>query len=1227
MSNPLGLLEPGTPEPDFIDHLYDFEPVEPPSWVRLYLGAHADCWISHFCRNPLHPGPCKGWKKTLAKIAPGAYNALEKDRVDKLNAKRKAKIEALKKDGKPVPPALLKEIKPVPASEAAKGAPAGTGDEAPLSPKREAKIKAVSEKVKEEFDPETVAAKKAAAEAAKEKKAAAAKKAAATKAANKAKKEQEAKAAADAEAAAKGGMSSDDAQAYAEAMGAVVKLGIPQATKKGLKDGIAKTKAKAMSGPLSDDPMVESTIDSMASKIASQAAGTKFGAAGHAKLKEIAKQEIEEMLAAGSADPPAGGLLEALKKYHEAPKGAGALSASEHLNDVAADAVHGPGTSTNAKKVAQDYEEMAKAAGSPSLGSSFKNIAKGSVLDNPKAAVSGGAMLQQAAADKVMKAAKAADPSLTPKQLQALGQAAKDLVASGLKGDGSGDTKPFLSMMGKDGANLAKIAKALTPDDAPTSGPDGPNGTKAKAYATKANLLAGKAGVILSTAAKKAAEDAALKDLDAGKVPGEPGSAYDDAMDLVASDMVADLVAQSGVDMSLSEKLALSDQIAKVLRAASKQGAPTGAASAQLNAIGKLKPAELKAMAQKAKSQSSTDEGSAAPGTDSLPLPGSPEAKAKAGLSGLAKAYGDAFGGDTSKQQGQIMSPAMQKAMAGEMAKGPAEAKKAAAVMAHGVAKAKVEKMVKEKGYDVTPEEQNALISELTDQVADHILAGNDPMQAPLWMGLDSGAKGTVKVLAQGAEKKHGGDAPDLMKIAGMPAAPAAPAATATPGVPNPKAAKKAEQAKAVSALGKHAGASSGVLSMLTNDLNDAIEDGDTEYVEEVQLKIADHLAAAALEDLGDLGLDADSKKMVLQKLRKDYFDAITADADAPGGLAGKLSEIATGANEVTNAVASGNGWPLTSPSVTAYKSGVLSSGIMSAIGDTTPPKKSGSAGAGGPSPATPVTPPPAKSAAAKKAVKAAPAGPISGTTAPVAGITHPGGQIQNDPQGIYPIGQVVAAGHEQEVADYNARVEAGVQGKEAMQVPTTREAFANRATVGAHTGASVDSALYDYTASSGWANNALRNDEANAAVGSSHTAARIRALDSAFNDPAGRIPEAITVLRGFSNPGLVFGSNHRPDSSMVGVEWRDPAYSSSTVNMNTARGFAGAGGDGHNSVVMRVHMPAGTRAIALGTNSAFGSEGEILLNRGARFRIVADNGYQNGARHLDVEVVLDGDD
>lgn len=80
------------------------------SWELQMAAAHAGCHLSAFCRNPLHPGPCKGWKHNLGFVAPGALHALEKARHEKLEAKRQEKVKALKEAGHAVPKHLLTPI-------------------------------------------------------------------------------------------------------------------------------------------------------------------------------------------------------------------------------------------------------------------------------------------------------------------------------------------------------------------------------------------------------------------------------------------------------------------------------------------------------------------------------------------------------------------------------------------------------------------------------------------------------------------------------------------------------------------------------------------------------------------------------------------------------------------------------------------------------------------------------------------------------------------------------------------------------------------------------------------------------------------------------------------------------------------------------------------------------------------------------------------------------------
>jgi hypothetical protein len=112
---------PGMPEPDKQFALM--------AHAALYQDddAHETCSLTA-CLNPLHPGPCKGWKGTLFKAAPNAYHALEAARVEKANAARIKKIQALKEAGKPIPKKLLQPIVAKPHPHAGKTANAATGE-------------------------------------------------------------------------------------------------------------------------------------------------------------------------------------------------------------------------------------------------------------------------------------------------------------------------------------------------------------------------------------------------------------------------------------------------------------------------------------------------------------------------------------------------------------------------------------------------------------------------------------------------------------------------------------------------------------------------------------------------------------------------------------------------------------------------------------------------------------------------------------------------------------------------------------------------------------------------------------------------------------------------------------------------------------------------------------------------------------------------------------------
>jgi 8-oxo-dGTP pyrophosphatase MutT (NUDIX family) len=84
------------------------------AWTQQDDDAHDRCSLTA-CRDPLHPGPCKGWKGLLHDVSPGTYRQLEDERVRKANERRVKRIADLRSANKPIPRRLLAEIKAKPA--------------------------------------------------------------------------------------------------------------------------------------------------------------------------------------------------------------------------------------------------------------------------------------------------------------------------------------------------------------------------------------------------------------------------------------------------------------------------------------------------------------------------------------------------------------------------------------------------------------------------------------------------------------------------------------------------------------------------------------------------------------------------------------------------------------------------------------------------------------------------------------------------------------------------------------------------------------------------------------------------------------------------------------------------------------------------------------------------------------------------------------------------------
>lgn len=159
----------------------------------------------------------------------------------------------------------------------------------------------------------------------------------------------------------------------------------------------------------------------------------------------------------------------------------------------------------------------------------------------------------------------------------------------------------------------------------------------------------------------------------------------------------------------------------------------------------------------------------------------------------------------------------------------------------------------------------------------------------------------------------------------------------------------------------------------------------------------------------------------------------------------------------------------------------------------------------------------------------------------------------------------------------------------------------------------------------SGWFtvinNSVLREDDKWDDPGYADDVATVRDIDSAMADSA--LPQDVVAHRGMFLGNLVFGED-RMGHELTGFAWLDKAYGSTSADEAIPDKFMASGAEGN--VRMVVNIPAGTRALATSTfEKGSGENGplaEITLERGLRWTVVKDNGYDDtGTRHLEVRV------
>lgn len=116
--------------------------------------------------------------------------------------------------------------------------------------------------------------------------------------------------------------------------------------------------------------------------------------------------------------------------------------------------------------------------------------------------------------------------------------------------------------------------------------------------------------------------------------------------------------------------------------------------------------------------------------------------------------------------------------------------------------------------------------------------------------------------------------------------------------------------------------------------------------------------------------------------------------------------------------------------------------------------------------------------------------------------------------------------------------------------------------------------------------------------------------IDNAF-DSAPPLSRPIEIYRGTHDPEDLFGE----PGEHVGDTFQDLGFISTSYNKSRVdRGY---------EAVLKIIVPKGQKVIRPSSNGQYGDkEGEIILQRGTRFKIVSDKMGADGKRYLEMEVL-----
>ena len=142
---------------------------------------------------------------------------------------------------------------------------------------------------------------------------------------------------------------------------------------------------------------------------------------------------------------------------------------------------------------------------------------------------------------------------------------------------------------------------------------------------------------------------------------------------------------------------------------------------------------------------------------------------------------------------------------------------------------------------------------------------------------------------------------------------------------------------------------------------------------------------------------------------------------------------------------------------------------------------------------------------------------------------------------------------------------------------------------------------------------------------------ADVVSIDEIFDHS--RLVDDVVLWRGSGTGRSILGDPATWGDDLSGFTWRDEAYLSATASEAVAADFI-RGLPGQSRLMLRLLVPKGSKAIKLSDlGQRGGDEAEMLLGRGATFRVVRDRGWSSitspmgvtmpRVRTLDVEVVV----